>query len=79
MLQPKATFKFPIGEIALEEREEEEEVKRTLSVSGIAKGQILNGICTAQYQEEDLKLRYCYKVVYSYCIFFQCVFALCFD
>ncbi|KAJ4723904.1 Outer envelope pore protein 37, chloroplastic [Melia azedarach] len=58
---PKATFKFPIGEIALEEREEEEEVKRTLSVSGIAKGQILNGICTAQYQEEDLKLRYCYK------------------
>lgn len=57
---PKATFKFPLGEVSLVEREEEE-VNKTLSVSGIAKGQILNGICTAQYQEEDLKLRYCYK------------------
>lgn len=57
---PKATFKFPLGEVSLVEREEEE-VKKTLSISGIAKGQILNGICTAQYEEEDLKLRYCYK------------------
>lgn len=69
MLQPKATFKFPLGEVSLVEREEEE-VKKTLSISGIAKGQILNGICTAQYEEEDLKLRYCYKVLCSsHCIF----------
>ncbi|KAH9782539.1 Outer envelope pore protein 37 [Citrus sinensis] len=66
---PKATFKFPLGEVSLVEREEEE-VKKTLSISGIAKGQILNGICTAQYEEEDLKLRYCYKVLCSsHCIF----------
>ncbi|KAJ0093782.1 hypothetical protein Patl1_27018 [Pistacia atlantica] len=57
---PRATFKFPIGELSLEEREEEEE-KKILSVSAIAKGQIWNGICTAQYQEEEVKLRYSYK------------------
>ncbi|GAV67151.1 hypothetical protein CFOL_v3_10660 [Cephalotus follicularis] len=57
---PKSTFKFPLGEISLEEREEEE-VKKTLSVNGILKGQILNGMCTAVYRDEDLKLIYCYK------------------
>ncbi|KAM7280836.1 hypothetical protein ACFE04_007970 [Oxalis oulophora] len=57
---PKATFKFPCGEISLEEREEDEE-KKILSISGIAKGQLLDGLCTAQYRDEDLKLRYCYK------------------
>ncbi|XP_044465781.1 outer envelope pore protein 37, chloroplastic-like [Mangifera indica] len=57
---PRATFKFPNGEILLEERDDEEE-KKILSVSAIAKGQILNGICTAEYQEEEVKLRYSYK------------------
>ncbi|KAJ8755220.1 hypothetical protein K2173_019018 [Erythroxylum novogranatense] len=57
---PKATLKFPIGEVSLEEKEEEE-VKRALSISGIVKGQLSNGICTAQFSDEDLKLRYCYK------------------
>ncbi|EEF33293.1 conserved hypothetical protein [Ricinus communis] len=57
---PRATLKFPLGEVSLEEKEEEE-VKRTLSVSGIVKGQILNGLCTAQFSDEDLKLRYLYK------------------
>ncbi|KAF5733565.1 outer envelope pore protein 37 chloroplastic [Tripterygium wilfordii] len=57
---PKATIKFPLGEVSLEEREEEE-VKRALSINGIVKSHILNGICTAQYSDEDLKLRYCYK------------------
>ncbi|XP_056172787.1 outer envelope pore protein 37, chloroplastic-like [Syzygium oleosum] len=57
---PRATLKFPLGEVSLEEREEEE-VKRTLSVSGILKSQIWNGVCTAQYAEEELKLRYCFK------------------
>lgn len=66
-MQPRATFKFPSGEVSLQEREEEEEdVKRTLSVNGILKGQVLNGICTAQYNEEELKLRYSYKVVFSW-------------
>ncbi|KAK2641613.1 hypothetical protein Ddye_023376 [Dipteronia dyeriana] len=58
---PRATLKFPLGEISLEEREEEEEAKKILSINGIVKGQILTGICTAQYQEEELKLRYSYK------------------
>ncbi|XP_057992237.1 outer envelope pore protein 37, chloroplastic isoform X3 [Hevea brasiliensis] len=61
---PRATFKFPLGEVSLEEREDEE-VKRSLSVGGIVKGQMLNGLCTAQFNDEDLKLRYAYKVVSS--------------
>ncbi|XP_015879509.3 outer envelope pore protein 37, chloroplastic isoform X2 [Ziziphus jujuba] len=57
---PKATLKFPLGEVSLEEREEEE-VQRTLSINSIAKGQIFNGVCTAHYVDEDLKLRYSFK------------------
>ncbi|KAK6914437.1 hypothetical protein RJ641_021758 [Dillenia turbinata] len=57
---PRATIRFPLGEISLEEKEEEE-VKRTLSLNGIFKGQMLNGVCTAQYRDEVLNLRYCYK------------------
>ncbi|KAG5530366.1 hypothetical protein RHGRI_025340 [Rhododendron griersonianum] len=57
---PKATFKFPIGEVSFEEKEEEE-VKKMLSINGIVKGQLLNGVCTAQYQDESLNLRYLYK------------------
>ncbi|KAJ8433883.1 hypothetical protein Cgig2_021266 [Carnegiea gigantea] len=59
-LQPKATLKFPYGEVSLEEKEDEEE-KRLLSVSGIVKGSVLNGVCTALYKDETLNLRYCYK------------------
>ncbi|PSS35761.1 Outer envelope pore protein like [Actinidia chinensis var. chinensis] len=57
---PKATFKFPLGEVSLEEKEEEE-VKRMLSINGIIRGHLLNGVCTAQYNDESLKLRYLYK------------------
>ncbi|XP_022738538.1 outer envelope pore protein 37, chloroplastic-like isoform X2 [Durio zibethinus] len=57
---PKATIRFPMGEVTLEERQEEE-VPRTLSINGILKGQILNGVCAAQYTDEELKLRYLYK------------------
>lgn len=64
MLQPRATLKFPVGEVSLEEKgeDEEEETKRTLSVSGILKNNILNGICTAEFKDENLSLRYAYKV-----------------
>ncbi|PIN07002.1 hypothetical protein CDL12_20442 [Handroanthus impetiginosus] len=59
---PRATFKFPYGEVSFEERdEEEEEQKRALSVSGILKSHILNGLCTAQYNEDTLDLRYAFK------------------
>ncbi|KAK3434002.1 hypothetical protein EUGRSUZ_D01533 [Eucalyptus grandis] len=57
---PRATVKFPPGEVSLEEREEEE-VKRTLSINGILKSQIWNGACSAQYAGEELKLRYSFK------------------
>lgn len=65
MLQPRATLKYPLGEVTFEEREEEEEEeqKRTLSVNGIFKSHTLNGVCTARYHEENLDLRYAYKVV----------------
>ncbi|XP_062090149.1 outer envelope pore protein 37, chloroplastic [Humulus lupulus] len=61
---PRATFKFPRGQVSLEERverEEEEETHRVLSINGIVKGHLLNGICTAQYADEELILRYSYK------------------
>ncbi|XP_007039142.2 PREDICTED: outer envelope pore protein 37, chloroplastic [Theobroma cacao] len=57
---PKATIRFPMGEVTLEEREEEE-VPKTLSINGILKGPILNGVCAAHYKDEELKLRYSYK------------------
>ncbi|KAK9082575.1 hypothetical protein Scep_029046 [Stephania cephalantha] len=57
---PKATFKFPAGEISVEEKEDEQ-VKRALSVTGIVKAHLLNGVCTAQYRDEDFNLRYSYK------------------
>ncbi|KAG5608556.1 hypothetical protein H5410_019837 [Solanum commersonii] len=41
--------------------EEEEQAKRILSVNGILKGQIMNGVCTAKYKDEALDLRYCFK------------------
>lgn len=57
---PKATFRFPVGEISLQE-EEQEEFKRLLSVNGIVKAQLLNGTGTAQYKDEEMNLRYSYK------------------
>jgi len=64
---PKATFRFPLGQVSLQEKdqqqqqEQEEEVKNLLSVSGILKAQCFNGLCTAQYKDDDFKLGYCYK------------------
>ncbi|KAM5548314.1 outer envelope pore protein 37, chloroplastic [Rosa sericea] len=57
---PKATLKFPLGEVTLEEKEEEE-TNKMLSINGIVKGQLLNGLCTAHYMDEELKLRYSFK------------------
>lgn len=60
---PKATLRFPFGEVSLEENEdlEEEDASPKLSVSGIFKGQVLNGICNAQFRDDNLNLRYSYK------------------
>ncbi|XP_076919226.1 outer envelope pore protein 37, chloroplastic-like [Bidens hawaiensis] len=63
---PKATVRFPFGEVSVleeNENEEEEEVAAPskLSVSGILKGEALNGICSAQYADDTLNLRYAFK------------------
>ncbi|VFR03395.1 unnamed protein product [Cuscuta campestris] len=59
---PKVTFKFPHGEVSLQDKEvEEEEAKKAFSINGILKGHILNGVCTAQYKDESLDLGYLYK------------------
>ncbi|CAO2046524.1 unnamed protein product [Urochloa humidicola] len=57
---PRATFHFPIGQVSVEERINEEE-ERLLSVYGIAKSDFMDGVLTAQYNENNLNLRYCYK------------------
>lgn len=57
---PKATLRFPNGEISLEEKEKED-LNNVLSLGGILKGKLLNGVCTAMYKDDDLKLRYAYK------------------
>ncbi|MFQ6632786.1 hypothetical protein Gotur_012122, partial [Gossypium turneri] len=57
---PKATIRFPTGEVTLEEREDEE-VPRKLLINGILKGPILNGVGSAHYTDEELRLRYSYK------------------
>ena len=75
-LQPKATIRFPMGEVTLDEREEEE-VPRKFSINGILKGPILNGVCAAHYTDEELKLRYSYKVVFSSVLLLSsCVYVL---
>jgi hypothetical protein len=60
-VQPRTTFHFPIGEVSVEERRNDEEEK-VLSVHGIAKSDFLDGVLTAAYNENDVDLRYCYKV-----------------
>ncbi|CAM8940475.1 unnamed protein product [Rhodiola kirilowii] len=59
-MQPKATLKFPFGEFSLDEKKNEE-IKRPLSINGIVKTPLLNGLCTAMLENENLKLRYLYK------------------
>ncbi|CAI0384858.1 unnamed protein product [Linum tenue] len=59
---PRATLKFPFGEFSLEEEERAEEKRAlSISISGLGKAKLLNGLCSAQYSEEELKLRYSYK------------------
>ncbi|KAI3804197.1 hypothetical protein L1987_25563 [Smallanthus sonchifolius] len=58
---PKASLKFPFGEVSLEENVEEEDAAPKLSFSGILKGQVLKGICNAQYRDDTLNLRYSFK------------------
>jgi len=62
LLKPRAAIRFPNGEVSLEEKEDEE-LNKVLLVNGILKGQLMHGVCTAMYKENDLNLRYAYKVI----------------
>lgn len=66
--RPSALVKFPNGEISIEEKDdgEEEQPKKTFSVNGVFKTHVLDGICTANYRDENLSLRYSYKVFSFY-------------
>ncbi|GAB4825766.1 Outer envelope pore protein 37, chloroplastic [Ancistrocladus abbreviatus] len=57
---PKATLKFPAGEVSLEEKEDEV-ANRILSINGMIKSSIMNGVGTALYKDGNLNLRYSYK------------------
>ncbi|PKA66723.1 Outer envelope pore protein 37, chloroplastic [Apostasia shenzhenica] len=61
---PRATLGFPFGEVALEQREDakdHDQVKKVLSVSGILRSRVMNGLCTVMYNDNSLNLRYLYK------------------
>ncbi|RRT63695.1 hypothetical protein BHE74_00018576 [Ensete ventricosum] len=68
---PKTTVQFPLGEVSVERKDQETE--KALSISGILKGELLNGVCTALYGDEDLSVRYCYKVIISLPPFVLCI------
>lgn len=68
-MQPRATVHFPLGEVSVEEKKTEE-AENVLSINGILKGHMLNGVCTALYKDNDLNLRYCFKVIIVNALFF---------
>ncbi|XP_062202282.1 outer envelope pore protein 37, chloroplastic-like [Phragmites australis] len=57
---PRATFLFPNGEVSVKEKKLDED-NRILSVNGIVKSHILNGVCTAVYNDNAMDLKYRYK------------------
>ncbi|XP_042463753.1 outer envelope pore protein 37, chloroplastic-like isoform X3 [Zingiber officinale] len=57
---PRATVCFPLGEVSVEEKKDQE-AEKVLSISGVLKGYLMNGVCTALYQNEELNLSYRYK------------------
>ncbi|KAJ6797572.1 outer envelope pore protein 37, chloroplastic isoform X2 [Iris pallida] len=56
----RATLRFPLGEVSVAEKEDEE-LKKVLSINGILKGQLMNGVYTALYKDNNLNLIYSYK------------------
>ncbi|KAF8658007.1 hypothetical protein HU200_059467 [Digitaria exilis] len=58
---PRATFFFPKGEVSIKEKILDEG-ERILSVNGLVKSHVLNGVCTAVYNDNALNIKYRYKV-----------------
>ncbi|CAL4911113.1 unnamed protein product [Urochloa decumbens] len=57
---PKATFFFPKGEVSIKEKILDEG-DRILSVNGLVKSHVLNGACTAVYNDNAMNIKYRYK------------------
>ncbi|XP_044387700.1 outer envelope pore protein 37, chloroplastic isoform X1 [Triticum aestivum] len=57
---PRATFLFPNGEVSVKEKKLDEGEK-ILSVNGIVKSHVLNGVCTALYNDNMMNIKYRYK------------------
>jgi len=57
---PRATFFFPKGEVSIKEKILDEG-DRILSVNGLVKSHVLNGVCTAAYSDNAMKIKYRYK------------------
>ncbi|KAK3136365.1 hypothetical protein QOZ80_5BG0432840 [Eleusine coracana subsp. coracana] len=57
---PRATFLFPNGEVSVKERKLDEG-DSILSVSGLAKSNVLNGVCKAVYSDNVMNIKYRYK------------------
>lgn len=52
---------FPNGEVSVKEKKLDEGEK-ILSVNGIVKSHVLNGVCTALYNDNMMNIKYRYKV-----------------
>ncbi|OEL38758.1 Outer envelope pore protein 37, chloroplastic [Dichanthelium oligosanthes] len=57
---PRATFFFPNGEVSIKEKILDES-DRILSVNGLVKSRVLNGVCTAVYNDDAMNIKYRYK------------------
>ncbi|EES15850.1 hypothetical protein BDA96_08G083600 [Sorghum bicolor] len=57
---PRATFFFPNGEVSIKEKILDEG-DRILSVNGLVKSHVLNGLCTAVYNDNAMNIKYRYK------------------
>uniref|UniRef100_A0A0D9XXW9 Outer envelope pore protein 37, chloroplastic n=2 Tax=Leersia perrieri TaxID=77586 RepID=A0A0D9XXW9_9ORYZ len=57
---PRTTFIFPNGEFSVNQKYLDEG-NRILSVNGIVRSHVLNGVCTALYSDNEMNLKYRYK------------------
>uniref|UniRef100_A0A0E0MKT5 Outer envelope pore protein 37, chloroplastic n=1 Tax=Oryza punctata TaxID=4537 RepID=A0A0E0MKT5_ORYPU len=57
---PRTTFIFPNGEVSVKQKYLDEG-DRILSVNGIVRSHVLNGVCTALYSDNEMNIKYRYK------------------
>ena len=54
-----------------------DEGDRILSVNGLVKSHVLNGVCTAAYSDNAMKIKYRYKVRLVSACFVSLIFTTC--